>query len=259
MSTGSAPSSPMIPASPPAGTPVSDAPVRPKRQPRPLSLSLGPSLFPLVPEDAPRVYSRHSHQPSSSVAVSISTTGGDTDPHMSYHQSGLSFSSPKKPKRMREDTSSAEEDLHNSFTVKVDASTQTSSPLMPTFLPTMSTPRRRQVPSLDSRTLSPMGASDVATSPPSTSEHSEGDREKAIQDFGLPPGSMDARTAVLGTLIEHTNKLLIRVQSADIGSQEKRLKKHNLPGDVRHLAQANLKDLVGRFSFIPSLVYQLIR
>lgn len=54
------------------------------------------------------------------------------------------------------------------------------------------------------------------------------------------------RTAVLGTLIEHASKLLARIQSADIRTQENRLKKHNLPGDVRHVAQANLRDLVRR-------------
>lgn len=57
-------------------------------------------------------------------------------------------------------------------------------------------------------------------------------------------GAHDSRTAVLAKLIEHTSKLLARIQAADIVSQEKRLKKQNLPGGVRHLAQANLKDVV---------------
>ena len=59
----------------------------------------------------------------------------------------------------------------------------------------------------------------------------------------------DARTASLGALIDHTSKLLGRIQSADIVTLEKRLKKQNLPGDVRHLAQANLKDLVSLIPF----------
>ena len=45
-------------------------------------------------------------------------------------------------------------------------------------------------------------------------------------------------------MIEYGVKLLARVQAADIATQEKRLRKQNLPGDVKHLAQANIKELV---------------
>ena len=54
----------------------------------------------------------------------------------------------------------------------------------------------------------------------------------------------ETRTAALAQLIEYGVKLLARVQAADIATQEKRLRKQNLPGDVKHLAQANIKELV---------------
>lgn len=85
---------------------------------------------------------------------------------------------------------------------------------------------------------------DLSRSNTSLSELSDGDK---YLDPTFPlAGPHDARTAVLAKLIEHAAKLLARIQAADIASQEKRLKKQNLSGDVRHLAQANLKDVVSR-------------
>lgn len=54
----------------------------------------------------------------------------------------------------------------------------------------------------------------------------------------------EMRTAALGQLIEHSSKLLARVQAADIATQEQRLRKQHLAGDVTHLAQANIRELV---------------
>lgn len=138
-----------------------------------------------------------------------------------------------RPKRQRRATSE-ERPL-----VTVDSATQTSPPpLLPYIHPVHSTPRQ---PS-SSRSHSPQP--DFTRSHTSTSELSDGDR---YLDLGFAAGQLESRTAVLGTLIEHTAKLLARIQSADIITQEKRLKKQNLPGDVRHLAQANIKELVRGF------------
>lgn len=76
----------------------------------------------------------------------------------------------------------------------------------------------------------------------SASELSERDKDFSIP--GATSMATESRTAALGALIEYTSKLLFRIQSADIASQENRLKKQNLPGNVSHLAQANLRDLV---------------
>jgi hypothetical protein len=65
---------------------------------------------------------------------------------------------------------------------------------------------------------------------------------QAVQGGG---NVQDQRTAALGQLLDHVVKLFGRVQTADIATQTKRLAKQNLPGgDVKHVAQANLKDLV---------------
>ncbi|ORY90773.1 hypothetical protein BCR35DRAFT_349697 [Leucosporidium creatinivorum] len=209
-----------------------DSSTRPRRHHRPLSLSLGPSLFPLVPEDdqasSPRSASSHRRRPSSQLNGVSQSTSGITS--LTSAPSGISLSSPTRPKRPRRATSEERP------TVLVDTSTQTSPrPIRPSLIhPIHSTPRQGS-----SRSHSPQP--DITRSNTSTSELSDPDR---YLDLGFAPGQVDSRTAVLGTLIEHTSKILARIQSADITTQEKRFKKQNLPGDVRHLAQANLKDVL---------------
>lgn len=78
------------------------------------------------------------------------------------------------------------------------------------------------------------------------SEHSDdlSERDRQAFESGLPPG-VDTRTAALGVLIDYANKLLVRLRSSDVGSLERRLRKQNLPpGDVQHLAQSAVKDIV---------------
>lgn len=65
---------------------------------------------------------------------------------------------------------------------------------------------------------------------------------------------VEQRTAALASLIAHTSKILSRLKTADIVSQEKRLMKQKLPGGVRHLALANLKEVVRFLALVPALV-----
>ena len=202
-----------------------------RRHPRPLSLTLGPSLFPLLPDGrlrspslGPRV-SRRSHSP---IDIPFATT---EESPTQVGPSGLSLSSPEKRRKGRSLTPEP-------TVVTVEFSTQTSPrPLsIPPFSPETSTPIRsvpqRHNPPLPSVSHSAASVSDIS------------DRERALLDFGLPAGSFDLRTAALGALIEHIGKLLGRIQSADISSQEKRWKKQHISGDVKFLIGSNVKDLV---------------
>lgn len=119
----------------------------------------------------------------------------------------------------------------------VDATTQTTPPATP---PRPRTPlSRTEVGHDPSSTAFPdlqaQLSRNVSASP--SSQHSS-------LHVPTPAATSETRTAALGQLIEHVSKLLLRVQAADIATQEKRLRKQQLAGDVRFLAQANLKDLV---------------
>lgn len=233
---GSAPASPMVDErSPPSRSPSTfgdtDDSGR-RRPPRPLSLSLGPSLFPFGSEGyrSPSLgYPRAAGRGTSPIAISFAPVDDPATPA----PSGLSRSSPTKRARR---PSTPEPSIS---VATVESATQTSPhpiSIFDNYHPTTSTPKR----------ASPHGFDEsISRSAASTADLSE--RERTLLDFGLPAGSHDLRTAVLGTLIEHTTKLFARIQGADIATQEKRLKKQNLLGDVRFLAQANLKDLVCTF------------
>lgn len=49
--------------------------------------------------------------------------------------------------------------------------------------------------------------------------------------------------ATLSILVEHLAKILAKLRSADIPTLNKRLKKHNLPGDVGHLSRSTMRAL----------------
>lgn len=207
-----------------------------RRRIRPLSLSLGPSLFPLVPEDgqsSPASPFPRYDRARPSVTIPTSHSGGG--------ESGLSLSSPEKKRRWNDDERPRPAN-HRVF-VTVDSGTQTSPPATP----------RMRLTTAPGRSTSPIS---FDTPPPSSSDGEGGRGGEFNLGFGLNPaagGGAEARTASLGHLIDHASKLLGRIQSADIATLEKRLKKQHLPGgDVRHLAQANLKDLVSLISTAPS-------
>ncbi|GAA5896120.1 hypothetical protein JCM6882_008494 [Rhodosporidiobolus microsporus] len=253
----SAPNSPNLDYSPSQRPPSlfsvasegSEAPARPRRHHRPLSLSLGPSVFPQVPEDEQqedRPISPFTRQPSHCRRVSqISTNGlGISSPALSASRRGWSSQSPERTP-----------------VTTVDSGTQTTPPATPVQLPRLyhpstSTPSRNSAASL-SRDHSPR-TGPTASSRSIISELSDdrsfelsaspgGAAPSASSGGGAPASphqpSVEQRTAVLGQLIDHVVKLLSRVQAADIATQEKRLKKQNLAGEVRHVAQANLRDL----------------
>lgn len=122
-------------------------------------------------------------------------------------------------------------------------STQTTPPPSPRPLPVVERAvgpsTRPQSPLLDSadaehRSLRELTASPISSAGAPSSSGPSGPSRAAIEP----------RTAALGQLIEYGSKLLARVQAADIATQEKRLRKQNLPGDVKHLAQAAIRELV---------------
>ncbi|GAA5835416.1 hypothetical protein JCM11251_005229 [Rhodosporidiobolus azoricus] len=225
----------------------SEAVARPRRHHRPLSLSLGPSLFPQVPEheqqDDHTPLSPFTRQPSHRRRVSQASQNGLgiglASPALSVSRRGPS------PERPRAHT--------------VDSGTQTTPPATPTQLPRLchpatSTPSRNSAASL-SRDHSPRRQ--PASSAHSLSEFSDdrsfepstspGGAAPSATSSNAPPSplhpTVEQRTAVLAQLIEHVAKLLSRVQASDIATQEKRLRKQNLAGEVRHVASANLRDL----------------
>ncbi|GAA5962160.1 hypothetical protein JCM21900_006988 [Sporobolomyces salmonicolor] len=254
---GSAPVSPRFDYTPSKRAPsifsnASEEPepfVRPRRHHRPLSLSLGPSLFPDVPEnESPRARSHSRRDPQATFHPSPSA--GDS---LASAPSGFSLSSPTKRLRTRSSNSPGRE---RRVIVKVDSSTQTTPPSTPpqpahSHLPhlshpysTISTPQRSPHSLTFSRSPSPQPG--PAPSQTSVSDLSD-DRllEATSSPGGSGLGTIEQRTLALSQLIEYVAKLLGRIQGADIATQEKRLKKQNLPGgDVKHLAQANLRDLI---------------
>ncbi|BGP05611.1 hypothetical protein JCM10049v2_001417 [Rhodotorula toruloides] len=203
---------------------------RSTRRQRPLSLSLGPSVFPHVPEDedyAARPISPFTRQaPFAHRRRSSQMSGG------AVSLNGLGISSP-----LLNGSQSRSPRLSRGPAELVDATTQTTPPATP---PRPRTPlSRTEVGHDPSSTAFPdlqaQLSRNVSASP--SSQHSS-------LHVPTPAATSETRTAALGQLIEHVSKLLLRVQAADIATQEKRLRKQQLAGDVRFLAQANLKDLV---------------
>ncbi|KAK4049371.1 hypothetical protein OIV83_004103 [Microbotryomycetes sp. JL201] len=211
-------------------------PVRPRRHHRPLSLSMGPSMFPLVPEDeqaalqSPRIPISRSKSPRLVKGKDDGMThSSSTEMSVASAPSGMGLSSPQK--RPRTDSS------YDTGTKTVDSATQTS-PVMASrrpSIPSMSTPK--QTTSVRSASPRP----EATRSHTSLSELSDQDR---FMNDVTSSGNPDSRTISLNKLLQHASKLLSRIQSSDIASQEKRLKKQHLSGDVGHLAQTNLKDII---------------
>ncbi|GAA6011457.1 hypothetical protein JCM11491_002793 [Sporobolomyces phaffii] len=217
-----------------------DSSTRPRRHHRPLSLSLGPSLFPGVPEDdASRPVSPFTRAPAPAhrrrASQALLANSESVTDSLASAQSGLGISA-------------------SHFAPSVDSGTQTTPPSSPLHAPRPDLPSFTQ-PFSDTSTphrsphshpyrspsLSPKPTS--ARSHASVSELSEERLFEAQVVHGA--GVQEQRTAALGQLLEHVAKLLGRLQTADVATQTKRLAKQNLPGgDVKHVAQANLKDLV---------------
>lgn len=210
---------------------------RTDRKHRPLSLSLGPSLFGRT-GDEQRVASptlgssgqferRPSYQARRSSQIVL----------MSASSEGPPVGWGSRPSRSRQSS------VEPRPTVLVDSGTQTSPPPRspPGFSPhphtVSSTPRQL---GNSTRSLSPPRMFSEATLSTSATTTSDLSADHCSAEF-----SLETRTAALSALIEHTSKLLGRVQAADVASQERRLRKQNLPGDVRHVAQANLQAVVG--------------
>lgn len=55
-------------------------------------------------------------------------------------------------------------------------------------------------------------------------------------------------SATVGLLLDHLGKVLNRLRDADIPTLNKRLKKHNLPGDVGHLSRSTMRALEAEVS-----------
>ncbi|KAM0792904.1 hypothetical protein ACM66B_002665 [Microbotryomycetes sp. NB124-2] len=213
-------------------------PARPRRHHRPLSLSMGPSVFPLVPEDeqaaleSPRIPISRSRSPRNAIKAKDDSLTHSSSAEISVASapSGLSLASPQK--RPRTDVS-----YDSSRITTMDSATQTSPVAVSRkpSVPSMSTPKQ----SASVRSASPRPG--ALRSHTSLSELSDPDRfMDDVTSFGNP----ESRTISLGKLMQYASKLLGRIHSSDIASQEKRLKKQHLSGDVGHLAQTNLKDIV---------------
>ncbi|GAA6039647.1 hypothetical protein JCM8097_002234 [Rhodosporidiobolus ruineniae] len=223
---------------------------RPRRHHRPLSLSLGPSIFPQVPEDDDQqqdpLISPFTRQPSHRRRPSQA-------PSLASDPGRLGISSSRRPR------ASFSPERERPALVTVDSGTQTSPPTTPAQVPRVehsqaSTPDRS---STFSHSPSPRGAparshtslselSDERSYDPSSSSPRSGPTSlhPSAAAAAATAAQVEQRTAALGQLIEHVAKLLARVQGADIATQEKRLMKQHLSGDVKHIAQANLRDLV---------------
>lgn len=214
---------------------------RPRRKHRPLSLSLNSSVFSPAPAADTSL-----PEAEESVLVSPFTR---TAPAHRRQSSQTSFkyglASPRleqTPQRsLRSPRPSPSRRTSSARTV--DMSTQTTPPPSPRPLPVVERAvgpsTRPQSPLLDSadaehRSLRELTASPISSAGAPSSSGPSGPSRAAIEP----------RTAALGQLIEYGSKLLARVQAADIATQEKRLRKQNLPGDVKHLAQAAIRELV---------------
>ncbi|GAA6001793.1 uncharacterized protein JCM10292_005912 [Rhodotorula paludigena] len=233
---------------------------RPRRHHRPLSLSLGPSVFPQVPEDESRPVSPFTRQPPpSSTHRRRSSQGGILAHSVSGGSSAFGLASPMQdvpsagPSRARRSRSS-----DRAIPTTTDASTQTTPPATPRPPPVVrepadpaefGTPRSHSARSGTGGSPASFAISSVA-SPHADSETSSSHEQQQQLGVSAAARQLEQRTAALGQLIEHVARLLVRVQAADVASQEKRLRKQNLPGDVRHTAQANLRDLVSDIELV---------
>ncbi|BGP22437.1 hypothetical protein Rt10032_c07g3101 [Rhodotorula toruloides] len=203
---------------------------RSTRRQRPLSLSLGPSVFPLVPEDedqTDRPISPFTRQPGFAHRRRSSQMSGGA-----VSLNGLGISSP-----LLDGSQSRSPRLSRGPAELVDATTQTIPPATPPRSGSPLPPPENDVDPSTSAFSDPQAQllRDISASP--ASRHSS-------LHAPTPAAASETRTAALGQLIEHVSKLLARVLAADIATQEKRLRKQQLAGDVRFLAQANLKDLL---------------
>ncbi|WWC60949.1 uncharacterized protein I303_103526 [Kwoniella dejecticola CBS 10117] len=89
----------------------------------------------------------------------------------------------------------------------------------------------------DGRSISAreMTSTSTGTSPiPPSEDHSE---TSSIHDKDA------GRAGILLIVIEHMSRMLARLRDADVPTLNKRLKKHNLPGDVAHLSQSTMRAL----------------
>ena len=75
------------------------------------------------------------------------------------------------------------------------------------------------------------------------------------QESSEPPDVAEetAKGDVLLTLIEHLHRVLMRLRVTDIRTLNRRLKRHNLPGDVSHLSQSTLRSLLAEVSDLRQL------
>lgn len=214
---------------------------RPRRKHRPLSLSLNSSVFSPAPAADTSL-----PEAEESVLVSPFTR---TAPAHRRQSSQTSFkyglASPRleqTPQRsLRSPRPSPSRRTSSARTV--DMSTQTTPPPSPRPLPVVERAvgpsTRPQSPFLDSAEAEHRSLRELTASPTSSAG-----APSSSGPSGPSRAAIEPRTAALGQLIEYGSKLLARVQAADIATQEKRLRKQNLPGDVKHLAQAAIRELV---------------
>ncbi|WVW82888.1 hypothetical protein I302_104901 [Kwoniella bestiolae CBS 10118] len=64
-----------------------------------------------------------------------------------------------------------------------------------------------------------------------------------FEDHSETSSIQDNRAGILLVVIEHMSRILARLRDADVPTLNKRLKKHNLPGDVGHLSQTTMRSL----------------
>jgi hypothetical protein len=188
------------------------------RHPRPLSLVAGGSLFTQVVAEEPSTPNRPRHPPYSPSLVSIPALDRQ-DLNRERHLSPTRITGAVTPLIVDENAFNSPIEIIET-TVDLDHSTTSRPPSVSTS--EFSGAEKREY-----------GFTSLASG--------------SIVDQSTPAGAIEQRSAALGKLIEYTTKILMRLQAADIASQEKRLKKQKLPGDVRHLAQANLKEVASFF------------
>ncbi|WWC89743.1 uncharacterized protein L201_004668 [Kwoniella dendrophila CBS 6074] len=64
-----------------------------------------------------------------------------------------------------------------------------------------------------------------------------------VEDHSETSSIQDNRAGILLVVVEHMSRILARLRDADVPTLNKRLKKHNLPGDVAHLSQTTMRAL----------------
>ena len=197
-----------------------------RHQPRPLSLSLGPSLFPrsggegeMAPpsttadengQERRRSRSRHVSAGSNvSASRRVSMRGPPPVQSLTRDNSSLSSFSRLGGSVAVTRSATGATSLYSTALDGEHFTHQTSSSLSSLAAP---------MPQPTARSLSPSGAPDQQPA--------------------------HVRSIALAQLLQSVTRLLGRLQQADVANLERRLKKHNLPGGVRHLAVSNLRDLV---------------